>query len=292
MPSVSHPSRQLEGFTVVDLSRYLPGPYCTRLLGGMGATVIKVEMPSGDPMRGIAGYDLLNEGKQIVSLDLRAAAGRAALDDMVASADVFVQGFKPSTARALGLDGPALSVRWPRLVHCSISGYAPAGPGADRAGHDLNYQADAGLLAGSPRVPALLIADVTAGMQAACSIVAALLERERTDRGSVLQISLHDAALEWTPFVAPPKLRGDYACYNVYQVSDGSYVALGALEPKFWERFCRWAGRDGWIVEQFAGDPARSRLLEDVAALFRSHDSAYWAEALLPLDCCFSIAKG
>ena len=110
---------------------------------------------------------------------------------------------------------------------------------ADRPGHDLNYQAEAGILAPTRRAPTLLIADITAGMRAAFLILAALLDRTRTTRGAVSDLSVHEAALAWVPFFAPPKLRGDYACYNVYQTSDRHHVALGALESKFWERFCR-----------------------------------------------------
>lgn len=290
MTATSNTTSQLAGFTVVDLSRYLPGPYCTRLLADMGATVTKVEAPRGDPMRGIAWYDLLNHGKQIVALDLRDSEGRAVLGELLSSADVCVESFRPSTARALGVDGATLVGRYPRLVHCSIGGYPGSGPAVERSGHDVNYQADAGLLAAGPRVPSLPIADITGGLRAAVSIAAALVQRERTNHGTMLQLSLYDAALAWAPFLAPPKLRGDYACYNLYRTADGSRVALGALEPKFWERFCCGAGREDWIGEQFA-EAAQARLVDEVAALFRSRDAAHWADALLPLDCCFSIVR-
>ena len=275
----------LEGLTVVDLTRYLPGPYCTRLLGDLGASIVKVEPPSGDPMRGIDWYDLLNRGKQIVRLDLAAPGGRAELDALLSRADVCVEGFRPSTARALGVDGAALAARHPRLVHCSISGYGQTGPRAERAGHDLNYQADAGLLDAGRRMPSLLVADITAGLHATIAILAALVAR----RGTTIDVSLVQAAASWLPFVPPPKLRGDYACYQLYETADGGHVALGALEPKFWERFCRHVGREAWIADQFAPDPRRTALLEEVRALFRSREAACWSLELLPLDCCASI---
>jgi crotonobetainyl-CoA:carnitine CoA-transferase CaiB-like acyl-CoA transferase len=256
------------------------------MLADLGATVVKIESPSGDPMRGVAWYDRLNAGKQILTLDLRTAGAREELHALLARAAVCVEGFKPATARQMGVDGATLAARYPALVHCSISGYGQAGPHADRAAHDLNYQADAGLLAahGVPQVPGLLIADITAAFQAAIAILAALVSR----RGASLDISLLDAARSWTPFLPPPKLRGDFACYNVYETADGTWIALGALERKFWDRFCRHVGRPEWIDRQFADDPERSALLADVQALFRMRPREVWLAELVPLDCCVS----
>lgn len=283
-------ARPLEGITVVDLTRYLPGPYCTRLLADLGAAVVKVEGPDGDPMRGVAWYDRLNAGKRIVTIDLREASGREELNALLADADVCVEAFKPATARRIGVDGATLSARHPRLVHCSMSGYGQSGPDADRAGHDINYQAEAGLLSGSdPRMPRLLLADITGSLHAAIAILAALVARGRTGAGAVLDVSLHAAAKAWVPFLDPPTLSGEHACYNLYVTSDGRWVALGALEPKFWERFCRHLGRPQWIALQFAADPARSELLLAVRSLFASRPAAHWARELMPLDCCFSV---
>ena len=282
----------LDGLTVVDLTRYVPGPYCTRLLADLGAAVIKVEAPAGDPMRGIGWYDLLNTGKRIVRLDLAGADGRAELERLLSRADVCVEGFRPQSARALGVDGPALAARFPALVHCSISGYGQRGPDASRAGHDLNYQAGAGLLDASRRMPALLVADITAGLHATIAILAALGRRHRTGAGAVIDVSLAAAAASWAAFLPPPTLRGDYACYNLYETADGAHVALGALEPKFWAAFCRHVGREAWIPEQFAPDPRRTALLDEVRALFRSRTSAEWEHDLLPIDCCVSIVGG
>ena len=282
-------SGPLTGTTIVDLTRYLPGPYCTRLLADLGAAVIKVEAPGGDPMRGIEWYESLNRGKQIVEVDLASAAGRTEVDALLARADVCVEGFRPSTARALGVDGATLAARYPALVHCSISGFGQRGPDAGRAGHDLNYQAEAGLLDANPRMPQLLVADITAGLHAAIGILAALTQRQRTSAGATLDISLLQAAASWAAFIAPAKLRGDYACYNLYETADGAHVALGALEPKFWAAFCRHVERESWIADQFAPDPRRTVLLDDVRMLIRSRTADHWARELLPLDCCVSI---
>lgn len=282
-------SGPLTGTNIVDLTRYLPGPYCTRLLADLGAAVIKVEAPGGDPMRGIDWYGPLNRGKQIVEVDLASSAGRTEVDALLSRADVCVEGFRPATARALGLDGVTLAARYPALVHCSISGYGQRGPGAGRAGHDLNYQAEAGLLDANPRMPPLLVADITAGLHAAIAVLGALMTRQRTSAGATLDISLLQAAASWAEFIPPPKLRGDYACYNVYVTADDAHVALGALEPKFWATFCRHIGRENWIADQFSPDPRRTMLLDDVRTLIRSRTADHWARELLPLDCCVSI---
>ncbi len=302
----------LEGVTVVDLTRYLPGPYCTRLLADLGARVIKIEPPHGDPVRAFEWpshsrpnhrsqptedpiarsgiYEVLNAGKEIVTLDLRDASAREELHRMLADATVCVEGFRPATARAIGVDGATLAVRYPHLVHCSISGYGQSGPNANRAAHDLNYQADAGLLAAlhSTQVPALLIADITAAYRATIVILAALVTR----RGVTLDVSLVDAARSWVPFVPPPVLRGDFACYNVYETSDGGHVALGALEAKFWGRFCRRVGHAEWIPLQFAPEPQRAALIGAVRALFRSRPTDAWITELAPADCCISAIAG
>jgi len=288
--------RPLQGITVVDLTRYLPGPYCTRVLADFGASIVKVETPPGDPMRGIAWYDRLNAGKEIVVLDLRSAQGREELYGLLGRADVCIEGFRPSTSRDIGVDAASLSARFPALLHCSISGYGAHG--GDRAAHDINYQAEAGLLRRDPRVPPLLVADITGALHAAIAILAALAgrrmppgssgTRDAAEQPRTLDVSLFDAARSWADFLPPPVLSGQYACYNVYETADARHVALGALEPKFWDAFCRSVGRGAWSAMQFAADPVRTRLLADVAGLFRSRTQREWVRALSGVDCCFS----
>ena len=299
----------LDGVTVVDLTRQLPGPFCTRLLADFGARIIKVEDPrGGDPARsmpplqdGVGIYfRFLNHGKESVALDLKDAAARGALDAILGRADVCVEGFKPETARALGVDGRSLLQRFPRLVHCSISGYGQSGPYAEAAGHDLNYQGLAGLLGlrGSPRVPDLLVADLSAAWKAALGILAALVGRQRSGAGASLDVALHDAATEWLPIAAPHVMaeaaRGDlpvngrYACYNVYETADGRWLALGALEPKFWERFCRQLGHESWAPLQFADEPRRSQLVADVQQVIKTKPRDAWLREFDRIDCCLS----
>jgi alpha-methylacyl-CoA racemase len=279
----------LDGVTVLDLTRYLPGPYCTRVLADLGATVIKVEPPGGDPMRTLMWYDFLNGGKREVTIDLRVDEGRRALDRLVGSADVFVEGFRPSTARALGVDAVTLRARYPQLVHCSISGYGQHGPDANRAGHDLNYQVESGLLGPDPRVPPMLVADITGALHAAIRILAALVERTRTGAGASLDVALLNAAAAWVPFVPPAILRGDHACYNVYESSDGRRMALGALEEKFWARFCEQVGRREWIPLQFAPEPRRSQLVDEVRAVMGSRSQSAWRQTFHGIDCCLTF---
>lgn len=302
-------ARALDGVTVVDLTRQLPGPYCTRLLADMGARIIKVEDPSGgDPARAMPPLEdgvgiyfrFLNHGKESVALDLRDGAAREALHAVLARADVCIEGFRPATARSLGVDAASLHGRYPRLVHCSISGYGQEGPYADHSGHDLNYQALAGLLAlrGAARVPDLLVADVTAGLKAALAIVAGLAGRARSAKGAAIDVALHDAATDWLPIAAPQALSaharaelpvtGRYACYNVYETADAQWLALGALEAKFWERFCRRAGRDEWVRDQYADEPRRSALVAEVRALVRTRPRDAWLREFDGVDCCLS----
>ncbi len=301
----------LDGLIVVDLTRLLPGPYATLMLAELGADVIKVEDPrGGDPARTMAPlvdgtgayFHLLNRGKRSVTLDLRAPAARDAFDALLARADVCVEGFRPDTARRLGVDGEALTRRHPRLVHCSISGFGQDGPYVARPGHDLTYSALAGLLAVDgdaappPRVPRLLVVDGSAAYQAAIGILAALVARGRTGRGSRLDVSMHEAALAWQRLTSPAAfhaatqgelaITGGYACYNVYRCADDRWLALGALEVKFWSGFCTEVGRPDWIPRQFEpGEPQRA-LLAAVQALLRGEPRAHWLARFADVDAC------
>jgi alpha-methylacyl-CoA racemase len=302
-------ARPLRGITVVDLTRLLPGPYCTQLLAQLGADVLKIEDPgAGDPTRSMpplhAGvgvyFKLLNRGKRSVALDLRHSSAREALDTMLARADVCVEGFRPETSRRIGVDGASLAARHHHLLHCSITGYGVTGARADRAGHDLNYQAAAGLLAltEAPRVPRLLIADITAGLHAAIAILARLAGRERTGRGHTVDVSLYAAALSWLPFADPSSfaesadgrldLTGEHACYNIYEAADGEWLALAALEGKFWHRFCERVDRLDWVAQHFAEEPRRSELVGEVRALFRTRSREHWLRTFESVDCCLS----
>lgn len=231
----------LDGIRVLDLTRLLPGAYATLLLADLGAEVVKVEDPrGGDTMRTLRGgpnnyFEPLNRGKRSVTLDLRSPDAVAVLDALIPTADVLAESFRPSTARRLGVDAATLRARHPRLICASISGFGLSGPYTEKAAHDLNYQALAGLLR-PPALPGPLIGDIGSAHQTALAITAALVERSRTGAGSAIEISIHEAALAWSIFPTTADLA--QARYNIYETSDGRWLAMGGLEPKFWAGFC------------------------------------------------------
>lgn len=303
----------LAGLRVLDLSRLLPGPYATLLLSDLGAEVIKVEdLESGDYIRsmgpfvgGLSAYFLaLNAGKKSFAVNLKSPKGLEAFKRLVAEADAVVEGFRPGTAERLGIGYEVLRAVNPRLVYCSISGYGQTGPNRDRAGHDLNYIARAGILGlcgrpgDPPAIPPVQIADLSSAMFAALGIVAAVRESERSGEGRFLDIGMMDSALAWMVMTVAERaggerggrgrrpLTGKHPCYNVYRTRDGYDVCLAALEAKFWESFCRAVGREDLIPKQFSeADDDRA----EIEALFASRTRAEWAEVFGRTDFCGEI---
>ena len=269
----------LEGIRVLDLTRLLPGAYATLLLVDLGADVVKIEDPrGGDTMRTLRGgpsiyFAPLNRGKRSVTLDLRSADAAAVLDALIARADVVIESFRPSTARRLGVDAATLRARHPRLICASISGFGLSGPYTEKAAHDLNYQALAGLLR-PPALPGPLIGDIGSAHQAALAIAAALVERSRTGAGRTIEISIHEAALAWSIFPTTADLA--QARYNVYETADGRWLAMGGLEEKFWAGFC--ARLDLPVTATEADVRARIRT--------RSHDA--WLAHFDGADVCLT----
>ena len=256
--------RPLEGLLVVDLTRYLPGPFATRELLRLGARVVRLEAPEGDPVRDVAPeWDaLLNAGKESVVCDLKAepALGRA----LCARADVVVEGFRPGVAARLGIAPDALPAG---TIYCALRGY---GADDDRAGHDLNYLGWVGALAATaPASPPLPVADLAGALTIVSQVLAALLERERTGRGARIEVALAEVARELAPFAGP--LTGELACYRIYETADGRHLTVAALEPRFWERLLELAGRPD--LRGRAAD-GHSELEE----LFASRPLAEWVE--------------
>ena len=306
----------LDGVRIVDLTRLLPGAYATLLMADLGADVVKIEAPhGGDPARAmppVAGgtsafFQLLNRNKRSVTLDLRSAEAGAVLDTLLSRADVVVDSFRPQTARRLGVDAQTLRARHPRLVHGSITGFGHTGPYIGRAAHDINYEALAGLLdVGGrpdepPGVPRTLMADIGAAMHAAAGILAALFQRERTGRGAAVDVAIHEAALSWLlcPGVRQLvpgthadardlPLHGRDACYNIYRTADDRYVALGALEAKFWTAFCARIGRPDLAAQHDAQGDQRTRVLADVRAIMRTRTRDAWLGLFADLDVCLT----
>ena len=304
----------LTGIRVLDLTRLLPGAFCTMLLADMGAEVIKVEDPDrGDYMRwtppSVDGqsvlFNSLNRNKKSVTLNLKADDGRDLLLRLVDGADVLVEGNRPGVMKRLGLGWDTLHARNPRLVMCSITGYGQDGPFAARAGHDINYMATAGGLGlnGSkdgPPVPlSLQVADIGGGgLQPAVAILGALVAVQRGGEGRWLDVSMTDGAVSWMSLIlaargggeelarGDQRLAGRHACYRVYACKEGGFYSVGALEPKFWAALCIAVGRPDLVALQFAeGDEGENvhRAMEEV---FASKTRSQWEHELSGLDAC------
>jgi alpha-methylacyl-CoA racemase len=279
----------LAGMLVVDLTRYLPGAFASRELQRLGARVVRLEPPEGDPMRHTApAWDAaLNAGKESVALDLKAEPELARA--LCARADVVLEGFRPGVAARLGV-GPADVPA--SVVYCSITGFGDSGPHAARAGHDLNYAGWAGMLEDTaPALPPLQPADLAAGALAAvAAVLAALLERERTGRGGRLTISMtHNAhglvshRRRGDPL--PRFLTGGLACYCIYSTGDGRHLTVGALEPKFFVRLCEVIGRPELAESQYDPD-GQEALAAELAAVFAARPLAEWLVLFDGEDVC------
>jgi crotonobetainyl-CoA:carnitine CoA-transferase CaiB-like acyl-CoA transferase len=291
-------NRPLDGVRVLDLTRLLPGAYATLLLADLGADVVKIEEPRrGDGMRTLAAgvarpghpdgafFERLNRNKRSVTLDLRSPDARRVLDAMAARADVSVESFRPSTARRLGVDHASLRQRHPHLVCASISGFGGSAPEAERAAHDINYQSLAGLI-DPPALPGLLVADIGAALHAAIGILAALVERGRTGRGGFVDAPIQSAADAWALFPRTADLAS--ACYMLYETADGEWLALGALEPKFWRGFCERIGRPDLVSRQHAAGEEGARLVDELRRLIKTKKRAEWLALFNGADVCLT----
>jgi crotonobetainyl-CoA:carnitine CoA-transferase CaiB-like acyl-CoA transferase len=242
-------SSLLEGLRVLDLGIFRPVPYATQLLVEMGADVLKVEPPGGDPMRVFPPlFEVLNAGKRNVVVDLKDEAGRTRVLALAADADVVMEGFRPGVADRLGVGYDAVAAVNPAIVYCSISGYGATGPLAQVPGHDANYQAYAGVLTpmgGQPKPGTLPVGDLGAGMAAAMAVLAACWRARASGEGERIDIGIADVLATWTGAVGTMKPRGSpvemrgMPGYGVYLTADDRYLALGVLaEPHFWQGLC------------------------------------------------------
>ena len=279
----------LEGALVVDLTRYLPGPYASRELLELGARVVRIEPPGGDPMRKTAPawHEALNTGKESVTYDLKTEPEPARA--LCSEADVVIEGFRPGVARRLGIGPDDLP---DSVVYCSITGFGLGGRHEQRAGHDLNYQGWAGVLADTaPALPPVQLADLAAGsLTAVHRILAALLEREKTGRGTHVVVSMTHGShrfgahrLGGEPI--PRLLTGGLACYDVYPTADGRHVTVAALEEKFFARLCELLGLEELAPRQY--DPAaQSELADALARTFATKPLSAWLELFEREDVC------
>jgi alpha-methylacyl-CoA racemase len=307
----------LSDVKVLDLSRLLPGGFCSLLLADFGADVLKVEDTGmGDYVRWSPPYHegaddtaksalflSLNRGKRSIRLNLKEEAGREVLLRLVRDHDVLLESFRPGVMDRLGVGYERLREENPGLVYCAITGYGQDGPYTARSGHDMNYLGLNGLLGltgdvdGAPVQPAGQIADLGGGaLMAAFGILAALRERDRSGEGQLVDVSMFDGSLSWLAMVAARyladgqaprrgslELAGGLVCYRPYECKDG-WVTLGALEPKFWQAWCRGVGREDLIDKQFEAPGSEAHA--EVEELFRGRTRDQWTEFASQHDCC------
>ena len=302
----------LEDVRVLDLSRLFPGPFATLLLSDLGAEVTKVEDPKGgDYIRYFpplcddgsgAPFHALNRGKKSIALDLKTELGKTALRKLLASADVLVESFRPGVLEKLGFAPNELLADFPQLIICRISGYGQSGPDAGKAGHDLNYAARAGVLGimKDPQALPVQIGDLCGGAwPAAFQICAALFHRTRTGRGCIIDVSMTDGAqgmlilplarrqLEKESPIGNgvDMLAGAVPAYDVYPTKEG-HLAVGALEPKFWARFCEALGLQDIAGGAFASGEEGNQVRETIRAKLQEKTAKEWALDLSDHDCC------
>ena len=318
--SVIRPTKKgpLAGVRILDFTRLLPGPMATMFLADMGADVIKIEDPdSPDYIRDFEPrsngmsilYLSLNRSKRSLALNYLSAEGKQTILDLVKTADVLVEQFRPGIMQQLGLGYDALKQINPKLIYVSITGYGQQSNMAMAAGHDLNYIAIAGALgitgiqSGAPVIPGFQLADIAGGSYMAMNaVMAALYQREKTGKGDWVDVSMTDAALPLSALQfayqqgtkkgigrGEYELSGGLANYNVYKCADGKYIALGSLEPKFWNKFCARAGKPEWQTEFVKKGEALEDLKRDVAAFFVTKTRSEWVDFFKQDDICLTV---
>lgn len=305
----------LTGIKVLDLTRLLPGPYCTLMLADYGAEVIKIEEPGrGDYIRsrkpavnGIGARHLtVNRNKRSVELNLKTEAGIAIFNKMAGEADVIIEGFRPGVMDRLGIGYEEIAKINPGIVYCSLTGYGQTGPYRLLPGHDINYAGYTGILSlngekdRKPVIPGVQIADIGGGsLMALSGILMALLHKEKTGKGQYIDISMADGAVTWlyaaasdyfvtekVPGRGKNRLDGQFAYYQLYETKDGQYLSVGASEKKFWDRFCELVERPDWKPLHEEDEHDQTQLKEDLTALFLERTKEQWMELLSMEDTC------
>ncbi len=294
----------LSGIKVLDMSRLLPGPYCSMILGDHGARVIAVE-----DRRFLADglfFDPVNRNKEHMSLNLKTDEGKEIFFRLVKEADVFMEGFRPGVVNKLGIDYEAVRKINPGIIYCSITGYGQTGPYRDRVGHDANYLSFSGVLDligepdKAPAIPGVQIADIAGGgMNAAIGILLALFAREKTGAGQYIDISMTDGMVGFMPvplfyqeISGQITRRGDaflshrYACYSTYETADGRYISIGAVENRFWKRLCEIMGVPEYAPLQY-DEAKRSELIDFMRTAFKKKSLDEWSLTLASEDVCW-----
>ncbi len=305
----------LAGIKVLDLSRYLPGPFCTQMLADFGAEVIKIEDLGGDLMRHVppmiegesAGFYSVNRNKKSVTLNLKTEEGKAIFKKLVSSSDVVVDQFRPGVMDKMGLGYDQLRQVNEGIIYCSITGYGLNGPLRDAAGHDLNYLSLAGITGlngtyqGMPAICGMQIADIAGGtLYAIIAILLALTSRQKTGQGQLCDIAMMDGSIsllaltlgQWSgwgklPEMGDDLLSGGYAFYQVYRTKDDKFVSLGALEEKFWAGFCNKLGKPNYVKQQFDKSLQRD-MIAQIQMLMQEKTRDEWVEYFADSDICFT----
>lgn len=310
----------LEGIKILDLTRLLPGAFCTMFLADFGAEVLKVEDTiQGDYMRFIPPYVdnegvqfmALNRNKKSMKLNLKKNEGKEILKKLVKEYDVLIEGFRPGVMDKLGVGYDTLKKENPELIYCAITGYGQNGPYKDKAGHDNNYISLAGILdlsgksGGEAALLPVQVADLGGGaLMAAIGVLTAIIGRGKSGTGSFIDISMQDGALSWMsavvakyladkelPLRGEMYLNGALIAYDVYPTKDGRFMSLGALEPKFWETFCKAVNRMDILPEFMATGERKKQLHEELRAIFQSKTQSEWVEFFKGMEVCCEPVK-
>jgi crotonobetainyl-CoA:carnitine CoA-transferase CaiB-like acyl-CoA transferase len=294
----------LSGITVIDLSRLLPGPYCSMILADHGARVIAIE--SRQFMADGLFFNSINRNKEHLSLNLKSKRGKEIFLRLIQTADVMLEGFRPGVVDRLGVDYESIRKVNPRIIYCSITGYGQSGPFRDRVGHDVNYLSYSGVLNligepdRAPSIPGIQIADIAAGgMNAAIGILLALFAREKTGRGQYIDISMTDGMVGFLPvalffkqLTGQDPRRGNavlshrYACYNTYETADGRFLSIGAVENRFWKTLCEHFGVPQYAALQY-DDGHRKEILGFMRSTFKKKSLDEWDAELANLEICW-----
>lgn len=304
----------LEGVRILDFTALLPGAICTQYLADLGAEVTKIEPPGhGEAARGPKGtppggiFHVTNRNKKSYAIDLKSPAGVGQVRELIRSAQVLVEGFRPGVMARLGLGWDEAHALNPALVYCSITGYGQQGPLADKAGHDINYQSYGGIVGqnvidGSrPSSGAVPVADLGGGaLTSAIGILAALCDAQRTGQGRHVDIAMADAAMALNVAALSSKvmfgghdpvpgrdiLSGGVPCYCTYRTADGRYLSVGAIEPKFWQAFCMALGREDLIPRGWDMGPKRDEAVAEIAAVVAGKTLDEWVAVFADVDAC------
>ena len=309
----------LQAIRVLDLTRLLPGPYCTLMLADFGAEVIKVEDPvAGDYLRDFepkldadsSVFHSLNRNKKSICLDLKTEKERSHFLKLVETADVVMESFRPGVMKRLGLDYETLKQINPRLIYCAITGYGQTGPYKDKPGHDINYLSYAGLLYvmgekdRKPVIPATQIADIGGGAYPAIAgILLALFEREKTGKGQLVDVSMLDGVVSWMHMLLPnvfaerevtrgeELLNGGFACYQVYETKDNRFLSMGGIEQKFWKVFCEGIERQDFIDCLDAPKEKQEQMIHETQTIIARKTLEEWLDIFSEKEACVTPVK-